>query len=502
MTFLNFECKGISKQFGAVVALKDVGFSIKEGEVRALLGGNGSGKSTLAKVIAGAVKPDSGNITAFDAEFMPSSPDEAKKHHIIMTSQELSLFSNLSVAQNLSFCTIPVKGGLITDNKKILSVAKDILSELNVLHLLDKRIDELAPNEKYMIEYAKALVQDPRLLIIDEITSALYKKDVEIIKASIEKVKNNGCSVIFISHRLPEIFDICETVTVMRSGAVVADMEVANASEQELISLMTGKTITKEDADKRFQDAQTETQGKTILSISDLKLSGFESTLGIDIGEGEIVGVAGLQGHGQSTLVRQLFGLESHMSLTIDGEKTTIRNPRQAVKKGMAFISGDREKEGVFKEQSISENLRVVGDIILKKRQKNVGEILDRYHVVYGNTGHKLVSLSGGNQQKVVISRWTSVFPKIVLADDPTKGIDVQARSEVHQIFKELAEQGSAVLMVSSDDAELVNLAKVTNKSRVIVMYEGKIIKVLRGAEITEENIGHASMPVVRSDEN
>ncbi len=500
---MNIICEKISKKFGAVVALREVGLSIEKGEVRALLGGNGSGKSTIAKVIAGAVKPDSGSITVYGEPYIINSPVDSKKKDVVMTSQELSLLSNLSVAQNLSLCCMPTKGP-ITDNKKILDTAKEVLKELKIEHLLDRKIYDLAPNEKYMVEYAKALVQKPKILIIDEITSALYKEDVQIIKESIKKLKSEGCSIVFISHRMPEVFDICDTVTVMRSGQSVADFDIEEVKEITLLSLMTGKEIETEDI-QGVKDYIEDKNEEIMLSIRDMKLEGFhgvDNTINIDIPAGEIVGVAGLQGHGQSNLVRQIFGM-SHTParLMISGKEVIINSPRKAAKNNLAFISGDREAEGVFKEQSISENLHVVTNLILNKKKKNDQELLNHYKVVCSGSRQKIISLSGGNQQKVVIGRWLSTNPKILLADDPTKGVDVQARTDVHKIMGELAANGSVVIMVSSDNGELVNLAKIAPKARVIIMYEGHIIQTLRGEEITEENIGKASLQMVRSEE-
>ena len=497
---MNLSCENISKRFGNVVALKNVGLSIKQGEVRALLGGNGSGKSTMAKVISGSVKPDSGSIIAFDEPYNIHAPVEAKNMHVIMTSQELSLLSNLTVEQNLSLCNIPRTKAHFTDNKKISDVAKKVLAELHIGHLFDKTINELAPNEKYLIEYAKALVQEPKILIIDEITSALFKEDVEIVKQSIEGLKDKGCSIIFISHRMPEVFDICDSVSVMRNGEMVAHVNIDEVEEYQILSMMTGREIFQDNSKADVPEENKDVSSKTLLSIKNMKLHGYDSEMDLDVAEGEIIGVAGLQGHGQSTLVRQIFGIYHNAHLQIEGKNIHITSPRQAVKHKIAFISGDRERDGVFREQSIAENLRVVSHLIFKEKSKNVEELLEKYKVVYGSQRQKLISLSGGNQQKVVIGRWTCTNPKILLADDPTKGIDVQARTDVHKIMRELADNGSVVIMVSSDAAELVNLTRHAPKSRVIVMYEGEIAKTLRGADITEENIEHAALQGARRD--
>lgn len=491
---MNLICENISKSFGNVVALKNVGLSIEPGEVRALLGGNGSGKSTLAKILSGSVKPDSGDITVFGEPYKIHSPAQAKKKQVVMTSQELSLLSNLTVEQNLSLCQLPTTGLHFTDNRKVEEAAETILAELNIQRLKDKTIDALAPNEKYMIEYAKALVQNPRILIIDEITSALFKEDVEIVKRSIQSLREKGCSIIFISHRMPEVFDICDSVTVMRNGEVVDHVRIDSVEEYQLLSMMTGRTITQEPAGvKRGQSAEGGT-GKTLLSIKNMKLNGFGSEIDLDVAEGEIIGVAGLQGHGQSALVRQIFGMYHNADMEINGERVHIASPRQAVKHKIAFISGDRGKDGVFREQSIIENLRVVRNLIFREKSKDEEELLKKYKVVYGSPRQKLTSLSGGNQQKVVIGRWICTQPRILLADDPTKGIDVQARTDVHKIMSELACNGSVVIMVSSDSGELINLTRHAPKARVIVMYEGKIAKTLYGDNITEENIEQAAL--------
>ena len=493
---MNITCEKVSKKFGSVVALEEVDLSVSDGEIRALLGGNGSGKSTLVKILAGVVAPSSGNITVYGRPYTIRDPQDAKKAGVIMTSQELSLLDNLTVAENISLCTIPSKCG-IADQKQMRKTAEEVLGLLGMSHLTNAFVGSLAPNEKYMVEYAKALAQKPKILLVDEITSALFKEDVAKIKASLHQLKAEGCSIIFISHRMGEILDICDSVTVMRNGRTVASMPVADCEEHTLLRLMTGREFGENAADHSQDEKHVH---ETVLSISGMHLPGFAHAIDLDVAEGEIVGIAGLQGHGQSEFVRKLFGMNKAVHITFHGKKIEYRTPQEAIRHGIAFISGDREKEGVFREQSIAENLNVVRRIVLRREANDTRKTLDGYGVVYDNPRQRLVQLSGGNQQKVVIGRWMSIEPKMLLADDPTKGIDVSARSDVHRMMTDLSAKGSVILMFSSDDTELVSLTKNAPLSSVIVMYEGEIVKRLRGADITEENISKASLQVTREE--
>jgi ABC-type sugar transport system ATPase subunit len=491
---MKLTCENISKTFGSIVALRNVSLSVAEGEIRALLGGNGSGKSTIAKVIGGAISPDSGTMQIHDKVCSSKSPANAKKHGIVITSQELGLFTNLSVEENLCICQIPVNGGLFVNKKELRKRAKDVLVRLNLENLLDKKISELPANQQYMAEFAKALVQQPNILIIDEITSALYREDVEVVREVVHELKSKGCIVIFISHRMSEIYSICDTVTVMKNGEIIGTYGVNEKKENELLSLMTGKNI----AELVFQSENNNPvyeNIQTILDIKDLTLPSYGSHINLEVKKGEIIGIAGLQGHGQSDFLKTIFGLNGTVDLKISGEQKHISSPGKAVKSGLAFVSGDREKEGVFGERSVSENLSVVTDLVLKKSKVDEAQLLKDYGVVFGSTRQQITTLSGGNQQKVVIGRWTSANPLILLADDPTKGIDVQARRDIHKIFRDMTDAGSAVIMVSSDDEELVELTKQAKISRILVMYEGNVVKQLVGNDITKENIVAYSMP-------
>lgn len=495
---MNIACNNIKKTYGSVKALQSASITVNSGEVHALLGGNGSGKSTLAKILGGSVKKDSGDIILGGKSASISSPEDSRRLRIIMTSQELSLLNNLSVAENLSLCQLPKKN-LFVDRRKVQCDAETLLEKYGMLHLLNKRIQQLPPNEQYLVEFFKALIQEPEVLLIDEITSALYTKDVKLVKTIIDELKAKGCAILFISHRLDEIFSICDTVTIMRNGSTIKSYAISETNEDELLAEMVGEERKEIEKEKELiREGHTYDPGgrKVLLSLKDFAVEDFDSEIDLTIYEGEVVGIAGLQGHGQSTLLRQLFGLYRPARVTLDGTETCIDSVQSAIEHRIGFISGDREKEGVFSEQTLTDNVNVVNKIIYKQKKDNSYQLLKDNKVVFASVKQKITELSGGNQQKVVISRWTSAKPLILLADDPTKGIDVKARSDVHQMMYGLAEHGSAVLMVSSDDYELVTLAEHAQLAKIIVMYEGQIVRVLKGAEINVDNIASSSLGI------
>lgn len=484
--------QNISKRYGAVIAIRQADMEIQKGEVRAILGGNGSGKSTLAKIVGGIIGRDSGEIL-FEGKGMDfRSPKDAKKHHVIMTSQELSLFGNLTVEENICICDVPRKG-VFTDKKSIKAKALEVLTKMKLEALMGEKVSELAANQQYMVELAKALVQEPHILIIDEITSALYREDVEIVYEILSELKEKGCIILFISHRMAELYAICDSVTVMKNGETVGTYRMEEKTEDELLSLMAGTRIESYHGTGKHKN---ETKRDIFIRAPHIKIPSYKTIESLEIGRGEIIGVAGLQGHGQTDLIKSLYGMFGEIKVEKDGKEISIHSPKQAVSHGFAFISGDRERDGTFQERNLAENISAVQELVKHQKVKSAGEILDSFHVRYDNPGQLITALSGGNQQKVVVGRWLCTRPTLLLADDPSKGIDVNARKDLHQEFAKLAEQGSAVIMISSDDDELVNITSMVPVSRVIVMYEGRISAVLEGDAISREHISAASMPI------
>jgi len=490
---MSLRCQSLKKHYGSVIALEDASISVENGEIRALFGGNGSGKSTLAKAVGGIINRNAGVIEIDDKEVDFASPTEAKAGGVVVASQELSLFHNLSVAENIMACSLPKRSGFRLDRKAMRHRALDVLARLKLPQIIDKPMRDLPPNQRYMVEFAKTLVQEPKILILDEITSALYKEDVQIIKHVMHELKETGCVILFISHRMHELFDICDSVTIMKNGVTLATHRIEDTTSNKLLSQMTGIPI--EELEAREQSAaeaepdDVQDDRKALLEIKDMELKGFGTKISFTVREGDFVGLAGLQGHGQSDLIRQIYGLGSRAAYKYDGELFVATSAQKSAKHNMAFLSGDRTGEGIYPDRTITENVKSAANLIVGKPIRSAKDVLDRFGVKYnGLPNQKITSLSGGNQQKVVVARWIATEPRLLLADDPTKGIDMQARYDLHQTLVDLVEKGSGVIMVSSDDEELVEICSMPN-ARVIILCEGRITKVLTGADITTENI-------------
>ena len=490
---MGLSIQGISKRYGAVVAIKRADMQIEDGEVRAILGGNGSGKSTLAKVVSGLISHDSGSITYNGKALEFSSPAQAKKHHVIMTSQELSLFTNLTVEENICICDVPTKG-IFTDRKALKEKARKVLERMGLSELMGVKVDQLPPNQQYMVELAKALVQDPKILMIDEITSALYARDVQIVDDIIRELKAKGVIILFISHRMEELYAMCDSVTIMRNGETFGTYPMQEKTEDELLSLMVGSKI----ESYHGQGNAGTVEREAFIKVPHIPIRSYGTSLSLEIGKGEIIGIAGLQGHGQVDLLNSLYGLNGPIEMEVDGKSLTIHDPKDAVSHQFAYLSGDREKDGTFQERSLKENLAAVKELVKKEKLGDARSALDSFHVKYSTPEALITSLSGGNQQKVVVGRWLSTKPRLLLLNDPTKGIDVKARNDLHQMFAALAAEGNAVVMISSDEDELVNITSMPEVSRVLVMYEGTISATLEGADISREKISAASMPVTK----
>lgn len=489
MAFL--ELKNVKKTYGSVVALGGVDLSVEAGEIRALLGGNGSGKSTIAKIVGGIVGMDSGKILIDDSAIMVTSPANAISQGIGVTSQELSLFPLLTVAENLSLINTPKKMGIFRDKKEWRTKAVKALARVGSEHLMDKKVAELTDSEKYLVELAKALVYTPRILIMDEVTSALRREEVKLVGEIMRELSAEGCTILFITHRMNEIFEFCSTVTVLKNGEIVNTYNVKDVDESTLLSDMIGENVKSESKMERDETGSEE----IIFEVKNISLPGFEgNTVDLTLRKGQTIGIAGLQGQGQSQLLRTLFGMNEEISVKIDGAEKRITNPSSAIKAGIAFLSGDRVYEGAFLGRTISANLKVVSNLIMKKDIKDPDTVLKRYGVKYGSVGHPIESLSGGNQQKVIIARWMYTNPKVLLADDPTKGIDVEARKDVHFLINDMTNKYAGVIFASSDDEELVAMASRIGNYSVLVMSDGKFVKELKGDEISTANIISASV--------
>ncbi len=485
-------CDSISKRYGSVVALRSANLKVQPGEIHAILGGNGSGKSTLAKIMAGTVQPDGGTIHWNGVPLRIMNPVSATKSGIAVTFQELSLLGNLTVAENICFPAMPTRLGRV-QVARMRERVHPLLKDLELEGMEDVLVDHLPSGYQYLVEYAKALFRNPDILVLDEITSALHREQVTRITQSIRALAERGTAVLFVSHRLPEIFSLCDGVTVFRNGENVGTFRTGEVSANQLLALMTGDPNAVDTTAALDGEPYTLAPRSASLEVESLPVRSHKISLSIR--SGEIVGIAGIQGQGQSELVRRLFGMHGVVTVTLNGKIVRIGSPRSAVRQGFAFVSGDREHEGTFAQHSLSTNASCVGQFIFHRKAMDIKAEFDRMHVHYHRLSQKMQELSGGNQQKVVLTRWTSVHPAILLADDPTKGVDVAARHEVHQMFVALAESGTAIVMVSSDEEELVALASMYPLMRVLVMYDGTFVQELKGAEVTLQSLIEASIP-------
>lgn len=490
------EFQNVSKRYGGVNALQSVNLALQGGEIHALLGGNGSGKSTLIKIAAGLVKKDGGTVLLNGKILDIHSPQTAKKLKVVATAQELSILKNLTVAENLTLCAMPLHMGPFINRPEMRKKAEQILVRLGMAGDMDATVSNLPINKQYLLEFAKAIFQDFDVLLIDEITSALYRGDVEIVSRILKDYKAQGKIILFVSHRMSEIFSIADLVTVMRNGEIVSTYSLAQINSDTLLTDMVGHKERQQKASEGTMQALIE--GKVqpealLLSAKKIPIKSYGSTVDLDMRKGEIIGVAGLQGHGQSDLVQALFGLNGPIHVVLGETETMIASPQNAVKRGFAYVSGDRERDGSFKEHNLAANIKVVSELIFRQKME-ASQVMKDLGIKFNHVFQKITSLSGGNQQKVIFGRWITTHPLLLLANDPSKGIDVNARAELREIMWKLTEEGMSILFVSSDEDELISLCARKTNARIIVMYEGTIVETLRGQNITRDQLIAATL--------
>jgi ribose transport system ATP-binding protein len=490
-TGTGLRARDIHKRFDAVVALSGASVTLRPGEIRALFGGNGSGKSTLMKIISGVLRPDRGVLTLDDQPVFWGSPRDAFAKGVAVAYQELSVLPNLSVAENLLVGGgLPSRAGLV-DRRTCAAKVREVLSTLGREEIVDTLVADLPLADQYLVEFAKALMARPRFLLLDEVTSALRREQVERIRAIVRDLRTGGAGVLFVSHRVDEIYQLCETVTVLRNGEVVSEGSLRDVTAADLVSAVMppgagsrppAGTLTGPD-----EAPSGESEPGTALRAT-VALPEFGTSVTLAAARGEIVGLAGLQGQGQSTILRALCGCVAGATAVVDhGERrVNVRSPVEAVAEGFGFISGDRQ-EMVFLERSIKENLHVVSWV--SGRRLEAAGLLQRLGLAHTDVDRPVRGLSGGNQQKVVVARWLGVRPAVMLADDPTRGVDVGTRGEIHAFLRDMARQGSVVLFSSSQDSELATLC-----DRICVLFAGKIVRELTGGGITEDEIVTASL--------
>ncbi|WP_099025000.1 sugar ABC transporter ATP-binding protein [Mycolicibacterium palauense] len=485
---------GISKNFGPVQALKNIDLRVQAGSVHALMGGNGSGKSTLSKALLGVVRPDAGRIEVAGGHHVVD-PASSRAAGIYGTYQETALSGDLTVAENILINTLPSRLGLASTRNPDATLTAVIDRVGLPAAVLDTKVRELPLDQRCLAELARVLVHRPRLLIIDELTASLRRDQVGRVGTILREVADTGAAVLFVSHRLEEVDEFCSSATVLRNGRTVLHTDdLSDHHLDDLMAAMTGGDIQAGSAARR-RKARSESAGSeestttSVLEVADLEVAEFGSRISLHGNSGEIVGVSGLSGNGQSELLRSLYGAVTSREgdIRIDGVPVRIRSVADAVRGGIGYISGEREREMVFGHRSIEENLGVVAMAFKKLIDPSL--VMHRMALVTHRRA-QIRSLSGGNQQKVVVGRWLGIKPRVLLADDPTRGVDVQTRNEIHGMLREMVtSNSSAAVVVSSDDHELAEIC-----DRVYILHQGKVIEELAGDEVTEEAIAHACL--------
>lgn len=501
------EMTGVYKRYGGVRALVDASLHVERAQVHGLLGPNGSGKSTLNKVLTGTVQPDSAHIRIDGDDVLIHRPLDAYRHRIAAVYQQLSLIPQLTVAQNLQLGTEPTRGGVI-DNKRgrdrAAAALEPFLPGLEGGVGLDTEVSRLSPSSRQLVEIAKAIGRAPRLLVLDEATASLRRDQVELLFEQIHHLTADGVSVIFVSHRLEEIMTICTHATILRNGHTVAEVAMADTSQEDLVRLMVGEQQARERVSAAADSTPappSATDDVVVLQVRDVTGPGLDG-VSLQLHAGEVLGLGGLQGQGQSALLHSLFGDGGAVAerMEVAGQARALRSPRAAIAAGIALVPGDRASQGLMMKRPIIENLAIVSlpqrvkagmFVSMRGEQRTAQAEVDRLRIKIGDLADQVSSLSGGNQQKVVIGKWLLDDPAVVLLDDPTKGVDIGAKAEIYQIIRELTAKGVGVILNSSDDEELLELC-----DRVLVMYEGRIVDRLEGAEITKDSLVASALRV------
>ena len=483
-----FRLENISKAFPGVKALNNVSISIEKGEVLALMGENGAGKSTLIKILAGAYKMDSGEIYCEEKKVQINDRNDSTKLGISIIFQELNLFSNLSVAENIFVNREFRKAGFIYDREKANREASVLLEKVGLSCSPDTKLVDLTISQRQMVEIAKALSSDAKLIIMDEPTSSLTDNEVDKLFEIINNLKESGVSILFVSHKINEVKRIADRVHVLRDGEYIATLLKEEITEEAIIKAMVGRNL------ENIFDKQYAEIGETALEVKNLYTKNFLKNISFNVRKGEIVGFAGLVGAGRSEVMRAVFGLDAITGgeILVNGKPVRIKSPADAIKLGMGFVPEDRKNEGLFLRMSVMKNSSIVmmnkvskhGVINSAQEYETTRSYVEKLNVKTPNMEKEVMELSGGNQQKVVVAKWLSNEPQILIVDEPTRGIDVGAKKEIHNLISNLAKSGVAIRMISSEMPEILGMC-----DRIYVMHEGRIKSELSRGEATQEKI-------------
>ncbi|PSB59153.1 D-xylose ABC transporter ATP-binding protein [Chroococcidiopsis cubana CCALA 043] len=485
------EMQGITKKFHGVTALENVNLTVYPGEIHALMGENGAGKSTLMKILAGAYDTDAGEIRINGDPVKISDPSAARQAGIALIYQELNLAPNLTVAENI-FMGSELTKGYFLDRDRMNQEAAAVLNSLGASFQPEDTVSRLSIAEQQQVEIARALKDNSRILIMDEPTAALSDRETEQLFELIRKLRDNGIAIIYISHRMEEIYALADRISVLRDGEYVGSLERQEISSERLVQMMVGRPL-----QDLFEKQPGKTIGSVVLEVKNISDGGKIQPASLTLHAGEIVGLAGLVGAGRTELCRLIFGADPKTSgeVILDGKHLNINQPSDAIAAGIGYVPEDRKEQGLFLEMSCRKNIAMN----LLKREAKVGTIsplrinqiasaaVDNFNIRLAELGIRALDLSGGNQQKLLLARWLAIKPQVLMLDEPTRGVDIGAKSEIYRIISDLAAQGVAILMVSSELPEIIGMS-----DRVLVMREGRLVGELNstnGEKITQEKI-------------
>jgi ribose transport system ATP-binding protein len=481
----------IEKRFPGVHALKGVDFAVAAGEVVALLGENGAGKSTLMKVVGGVHQPDSGEVLIDGAPAAVHSVSDATRYRIAFIHQELNVLDNLDVAANVFLGREPVRGGplRLIDRRRMETETAKHLARLGLDIRPDTPLARLSIAQQQMVEIAKALSLDARLIIMDEPTSSLTLSETARLLEVVKELRAQGVAIIYISHRLGEVAEIADRAVVLRDGANAGELARAEITHDRMVKMMVGRDI-----ENFYQHPEGEKQPH-YFAVEALRTARYpDKQITLDVGRGEILGVAGLVGAGRSEAAQAVFGVDPAVEarLVLDGRPLRLRSPQDAIRYGIYLVPEDRRTAGLITDMPIRENVTLpsldryapAGLVSFERERAGAQAVCARLNVKAPSVEVRAANLSGGNQQKVVLAKWIALDPKVLIFDEPTRGIDVGAKAEIYALMRKLAEAGVAIIMISSDMEEVINVS-----DRVAVMHEGRVTGVLERADCTEENI-------------
>jgi ribose transport system ATP-binding protein len=487
------QMRGIDKSFAGVPALTGVDLTVAPGEVRALIGQNGAGKSTLIKVLTGVHRRDAGEIEVAGRPVDFASTHEAQRAGVATIYQEVNLVPYRSVAENVCIGRAPRRFGLL-DWRAINADARERLAALDVHVDVTRPLHEFPIATQQMTAIARALSFDARMVIMDEPTSSLAEHEVGVLLEVIRRLRDAGVAVVFISHRLDELYEVCDTITVLRDGRCVADAPLSELSKYDLVSTMLGRALTESERRGRHVGAARAADAPAVLEARDLHRPPALNGSSVSVRRGEVVGLAGLLGSGRSETARALFGADpvTRGEVELAGEPVSFSSPRDAIRARLGFNSEDRKADGIVPDLSVRENLTLAllprltrrGVVDRARQQEIVDRFVERLGIRMSNADQPVKELSGGNQQKVLLARWLCTDPQLLILDEPTRGIDVGAKQEIAHLVAELADDGLSVLLVSSEIEELI-----TGCDRVVVLRDGETVRELEGTEISEVEI-------------